>query len=98
MTSQLEVCKLNGNNKKITIYLIESESREKYSDFQVRIYGDGETNKDIRFKYKNFSTRNTESAFQQANEYFQSKKEDYLSQGMIEKVGLIDRIKQKFKV
>lgn len=99
MSSNLEkFCDLRGNNKKISIYLIESESRENYSDFQVRIYGDGEINQDINFKYQNFSTKNTESAYAKANKYFNEQKEYYLSLGFKEKVGLLDKVKQKLQI
>ena len=82
----------NNEKKKVSIYLIESPSRENYSDFQVRVYGDGETSKDIRFKYENFSTRNTETAFEKANQYYEEQKEKFLELGMTEKVGLIKKI------
>lgn len=96
--NEQKYCHLKKNEQKVSIYLTESPSRENYNDYQVRIYGDGETNKDIRFKCQNFNLKNTENSYTSAIEYYNERKQYYLELGFKEKIGLLAKIKNKLKI
>lgn len=85
---------LQKNEQNIKIYLHQDESRSKTIDYQVRTYGDGVTNIDTEFKYKNFSSVNSADNLNQATTYFDNLVTHYQKEGFLRKPFLTDFIRQ----
>ena len=83
---------LQKDDQNIKIYLNEDESRSKTLDYQVRIYGDGITNIDTQFKYKNFFSVNSSNNLKQATAYFDNLVSQYQKNGFVQKPFLTDFI------